>query len=500
MANEEQPQTTPHTRLFHSVAAAEDAYRQELQRNEVLATKLDVKFDELGRTIGGKLDSLGDKFDELTSLLKQVLLANTSAASAPPAVPPAAPSLTSLTPPLAPPKPESTSFDLPPPATDTVTGLRALNLARSQSDPEVNPRRAFLQRDRSLPPQSQSPTRIPIQPFLRHSPSPSRQETSYKPMNGIKLPSFHGRYTEDVNAWIIIIEDRFYLHETREDKKIAEISALLEDDARSWYLNLKKLYPRPPSWEEFKMELRVKFADSPIRLSYLRRTLKAIEYGGPSEMEQYVAQFRSIEIQISEDDMKFGDKLQYFIAPFGTTLKRKIVYESPKRLEIAYDSALEYANAYLETQKTSENVEKKQAKSLLNSTTATAAQKREASKDKDSDSASDTGDELDAVELKNWNTQYHTLMAAQMREITCFRCQKVGHYAENCPAPYPVSKTTRPPYRQRNGYENTRSKARFKPTTDKIHEGMYMINDDDDSGCIFDHSDEESYEACTFEH
>src|SRR5271155_5394519 len=192
MASEDQAQTqqTPGPRLFYTIAQAEDAYRTQVQLTESLT----AKFDELGGTIGGKLDGLGDKFDELATLLRQLLGANPAATSSrpvPPVVPVSPPRLS----PLLPSKLESTPFDLPPPppVTDPTTGLRPLALSRSQSDPEVNPRRSFLQRDRSLPLPSQPQNRIPIQPF-RRSPSPSKNaDHTYKPMTGIKLPSFHGR-------------------------------------------------------------------------------------------------------------------------------------------------------------------------------------------------------------------------------------------------------------------------------------------------------------------
>jgi hypothetical protein len=32
-----------------------------------------------------------------------------------------------------------------------------------------------------------------------------------KTLGGVRLPEFYGKYTEDVNAWITIIEDQFYL-------------------------------------------------------------------------------------------------------------------------------------------------------------------------------------------------------------------------------------------------------------------------------------------------
>ena len=78
-----------------------------------------------------------------------------------------------------------------------------------------------------------------VQPFRRQAPSPLRLvDNLYKPLTEIKLPVFHGRYIENVNTWITIIEDRFFLHGTLENKKIADISALSEDNALVWYLDL----------------------------------------------------------------------------------------------------------------------------------------------------------------------------------------------------------------------------------------------------------------------
>ena len=53
MANDsEQAQTTTANECsFYTIAAAEATLRQEQQRNDVLSTKLDEKFDELGKTI-----------------------------------------------------------------------------------------------------------------------------------------------------------------------------------------------------------------------------------------------------------------------------------------------------------------------------------------------------------------------------------------------------------------------------------------------------------------
>jgi hypothetical protein len=60
-----------------------------------------------------------------------------------------------------------------------------------------------------------------LEPAADNDPPPSFG-TSFKPLSGVKLPKF---YTEDVNAWIAIMEDQFYLSRTSEHVKIALVLA-----------------------------------------------------------------------------------------------------------------------------------------------------------------------------------------------------------------------------------------------------------------------------------
>jgi len=143
--------------------------------------------------------------------------------------------------------------NLPPLALSSVTptdpALRPLSLGQSYSDPQAD-RWEFLQRERSVLLRSQSPTRIPAQPYSwwhHGNGSTTSNGNAYEPLTGIKLSIFHGQYTENVNAWITVIEDHFYLHETPENKKIANVAALFTDDALVWYLDLCSTYPQPPS-------------------------------------------------------------------------------------------------------------------------------------------------------------------------------------------------------------------------------------------------------------
>ena len=232
------------------------------------------------------------------------------------------------------------------------------------ADPDCQARREFLSRDRTpaSPPAPQTgatPRIVPTRPrelfpnlFTREVPPPQEDTddssvTAARPRPqtvNVKLPSFYGRYTENVKAWISITEDGFNAKHTAKEDKVPSISHLFKGDARTWYLTIKEEYRRIPTWEELKMELLVKFAQSSIHRDALRDRLRAVPYNGPKRMGQYVSNFRYIETQIGKDEMAFGDRFTYFISPFTGTLQRHLKREHAKTMEIVYDAAIDWAN------------------------------------------------------------------------------------------------------------------------------------------------------------
>ena len=330
------------------MAAAEDAYRREVQRNE--------NFDFLVT----KIDSLANTVATLATAV-----------------------------------------------TDLVTLVTSQQAAKGRDvKPEAAPlevtdqhgRREFMERDRSAVPDSdQEAADRPRRSPTRHRP--------YKGLGGVRLPKFYGKYTEDVNAWITIIEDQFFLAQTPDDVKIATISALFKDEALTWYLWLRDQYQRPPSWEEFKKELRVKFAESTVRTAALRDKLQSLPYDGPDSMEEYIYKFRSLEVQIPTKEMALGDRIQYFIAKFETELRRAIKREHPRSMEIAYDAAIDWA--YINASPSPPSIEVqdtdlvKKAKAILNKKKA---------------------DEMDEDELD----------VIDMEQVKCYNCGTRGHFARDC--------------------------------------------------------------------
>jgi len=238
----------------------------------------------------------------------------------------------------------------------------------------------------------------------------------------VKLPSFYGKYTENVKAWISITEDGFDAKHTAKEDKVASISHLFKGDAKTWYLTIKEEFGRVPTWEELKTELLVKFAASSIRRDALQDKLRSIPYSRPKKMGQYVSNFRYIETQIGKDEMAFGDRFAYFITPFPGTLQRHMKRERAKTMEVVYDAAIDWASieaAPSTSKKSSEppNRRSKSAKALYKEsrTRRYSRSSKSKSRDKDSDQSED---ELDVLDVS---------------KATCYSCNKKGHLARDCP-------------------------------------------------------------------
>jgi len=182
-----------------------------------------------------------------------------------------------------------------------------------------------------------------------------------------------------------------------------------------WYLDLRRKFLRAPTWEEFKTELRIKFAQSPIRMSHLRKSLKSILYHESHDMERYISQFRSIEIQIDDDEMKFNDKLNAFVESFDIELERRIRNDRSRQMKVTYDTALNYANVFVITKPTESkeeskaNMKSRHKNSYLlrqtsTSTTPALKQKKKSTSNSDTDSSDDELDILKSFTLYTMKT------------------------------------------------------------------------------------------------
>ena len=142
-------------RMFNSMAAAEEAYPQPQQNIDTLVLKIDGLAD-LVKTLATAITTL---VSHSTEPLKRA-----------------------------------------PSPTVSATGSRAQPTDHDDDISHLSERRQYIDRDRSTEPPADDDEDTPSSVL------------NYKGISGVKLPKFHGEYTEDVNAWISIIEDQFTLN------------------------------------------------------------------------------------------------------------------------------------------------------------------------------------------------------------------------------------------------------------------------------------------------
>ena len=171
--------------------------------------------------------------------------------------------------------------------------------------------------------------------------------------------------------------------------------------------------------------------------------------------------------------MRLGDRLEYFLVPFNTALKRRIMNEHSKHMEIAYDAALNYANVIAETEKPIKEptIEKKLGLSQYIKKYPSVEPSDKSKPSKSESSTKKTHSDLDSDSEEDLNIMSDT------DNKTCFRCQKLCHVAADCLAPHPVLQSVIAGHTIQNGKRVHFSRAvKYQPDSKgNIEEKVYYM-------------------------
>jgi hypothetical protein len=125
-------------------------------------------------------------------------------------------------------------------------------------------------------------------------------EPVYIPPN-LTVPTFRGRQTDNFITWLFSIENFFKLGRIPERWKMVYASSGLRNAARQHYISLwYQNGQQDLSWNAFRDAFSLRYHTSELRQMDLQDMLRAVRYKGVKYMDEYIEEFRNIEMQIMD--------------------------------------------------------------------------------------------------------------------------------------------------------------------------------------------------------
>jgi hypothetical protein len=267
-------------------------------------------------------------------------------------------------------------------------------------------------------------------------PSPSNNPIPEQPgrITGLKPQIFHGRDGENVLFWLQQLEMFFRIYNVPEEYKPYYGSFSITGDAANYFQYLVGTNQGlVPTWEEFRRSFIAKYENQLARDETLRQKLTQVFFKGISHMAEYCEQFRYYESQIY--DMAFPDRLGHFLAklPIGAALHIRNLNLSTRDMELVYRAANQWAANVRSTINLRVRRPPPEKFPRFAKTPPTKLRLPVAPTTKQ-DRPSEGDDDFDFME------EMEELNKMDLAQVTCFNCNKVGHFARNCKNPPAKSK------------------------------------------------------------
>lgn len=243
-------------------------------------------------------------------------------------------------------------------------------------------------------------------------------------LKAIKPDLFHGRETEDVDRWLMQLDDYFQVANVSDPiARTCAARLLLRDVAADWaQLNLPLLLDESLLWETFKIKLSGRFEN--VNAAEIARE-KIYDLKQKASVSRYIREFEKLHTQAC--NIMDAEAMTCFLR--GLKPQIRLHFAGNPTLVTSLSSVQHIAESYDRIQF--------QFRNIISPTTFHKPAY---------DPMAPGPMELDATQIQGSNSRFQHFTPQQRKDFllrVCFYCHKPGHQAKNCPQK-PLSSSDHP--------------------------------------------------------